>query len=124
MNSAQPIGAAGKGRAFDRVPVVDITPLFADDASGKAAVADALARAASEVGFLYVHGHGVAGVLLERLRAQAAAFFALPLDVKQKYYIGHSRAHRGYVPVGEERFYSGDADKIDKKEAFDLSIEC
>jgi len=123
MNADQPTRAAGKGNAFDRIPVVDVTPLFTADAAGKARVANEMAQAASDVGFLYVTGHRVPNRLIERLRAQAAAFFALPLALKQSYYIGRSRAHRGYVPVGEERFYSGDPAKVDKKEAFDLSIE-
>jgi isopenicillin N synthase-like dioxygenase len=123
MSTVEQGRAAGKGTAFDRIPVVDIAPLFHDDAKRKAAVAREMARAASEVGFLYVRGHGISELMIERLRERAAAFFALPSEVKQQYYIGHSRAHRGYVPVGEERFYSGNAAKVDKKEAFDLSIE-
>ncbi len=40
------------------------------------------------------------------------------------HYIGKSRAHRGYVPTGEEGFYDGtNPAKMDKKEAFDLSVE-
>ena len=123
MNADPSSRAAGKGKAFDRIPIVAITPLFTADPVSKARIAREMAQAASEVGFLYVQGHGVPGRLIERLRAKAAAFFALPLARKQSYYIGHSRAHRGYVPVGEERFYSGDPAKVDKKEAFDLSIE-
>jgi isopenicillin N synthase-like dioxygenase len=123
MSIAQPNPNSGKGKAFDRIPVVDIAPLFGEDPASKAKVAGEMANAASDVGFLYVKGHGMPDVLIERIRSQAAAFFALPLDIKQKYYIGLSRAHRGYVPVGEERFYSAVAAKVDKKEAFDLSIE-
>ena len=115
-----------KGTAFERIPLIDIAPLSGTDAAAKAEVARQIAKAASEVGFLYIAGHGIAPALVERLEVQAAAFFALPVAVKQAYYIGNSRAHRGYVPVGEERFYGsgGDGDsKIDKKEAFDLSID-
>lgn len=113
-----------KGTAFDRIPMVDIAPLFSDSTSAKGKVADDMARAASEVGFLYVSGHGIAPELIENLQAQAAAFFALPVGIKENYYIGNSRAHRGYVPVGEERFYgTASENKVDKKEAFDLSID-
>lgn len=113
-----------KGTAFERIPLVDISPLFGGDLAARRVVAEAMADAASNVGFLYVTGHNISADMISRLQAQAAAFFALPVPVKQAYYIGRSRAHRGYVPVGEERFYGqGDDSKIDKKEAYDLSID-
>lgn len=113
-----------KGIAFESIPLIDIAGLFSDKLSDRKAVAAQMAKAASEVGFLYVSGHGIAEDLIERLKARAAEFFALPEATKQKYYIGRSRAHRGYVPTGEEGFYSGDNPaKIDKKEAYDLSID-
>ena len=113
-----------KGTAFERIPLVDVAPLFGDDLAARRVVADAMADAASNVGFLYITGHGVPAGMIHRLEAQAAAFFTLPVAVKEAYYIGRSRAHRGYVPVGEERFYgAGDDSKIDKKEAYDLSID-
>lgn len=112
-----------KGRAFDRIPIVDVSGLFSDDAAAKAAVAREMAEAASNVGFLYVTGHGIPASMIDKLLARASEFFALPLATKQKYYIGNSRAHRGYVPTGEENFYSGEVPTVDKKEAFDLSVE-
>lgn len=112
-----------KSGAFDHIPIVDIAGLLGGNEAAKRAVAAEIAKAASEVGFLYVTGHGIAPEMIDRLCAQAAAFFALPVEAKQQYYIGKSRAHRGYVPVGEENFYSGDIARVDKKEAFDLSIE-
>ena len=114
---------ASRGTAFERIPLVDISGLFSDDAARKSAVAREIEKAASEVGFLYVTGHGIAPERIERLQARAAAFFGLPEDVKRKYYIGNSRAHRGYVPTGEENFYTDDVPSVDKKEAFDLSID-
>ena len=112
-----------KPGAFDHIPIVDIAGLLGGDEAAKREVAANIAKAASEVGFLYVTGHGIPSEMIDRLCAQAAAFFALPVEAKQQYYIGKSRAHRGYVPVGEENFYSGDLAKVDNKEAFDLSIE-
>ncbi|HLJ64304.1 MAG TPA: 2-oxoglutarate and iron-dependent oxygenase domain-containing protein [Stellaceae bacterium] len=112
-----------KGTAFERIPLVDIAPLLGADGEAKKRVAQEMGRAASEVGFLYVTGHGLGASAIERLLARAAAFFALPQEVKQQYYIGLSRAHRGYVPPGEERFSYGAETRIDRKEAFDLSID-
>lgn len=111
------------GRNFDKIPLVDISALFGSDEVAKRKVAEEISDAASNVGFLYVTGHGIAPAMIEKLLARAGDFFALPVETKQNYYIGRSRAHRGYVPVGEENFYAGDVATVDKKEAFDLSIE-
>ncbi|MES1989869.1 MAG: 2-oxoglutarate and iron-dependent oxygenase domain-containing protein [Pseudomonadota bacterium] len=111
------------GRDFDKIPLVDIAALFGSDDVAKRKVADEIAQAASNVGFLYVTGHGIGSEKIERLLARTGEFFALPVETKQNYYIGNSRAHRGYVPVGEENFYAGEVATVDKKEAFDLSIE-
>jgi len=113
-----------KGTAFTSIPVVDIAPLFGNDEAAKRAVAKEMADAASDVGFLYVKGHNISREMIAKLEARAAEFFALPEERKMERYIGKSRAHRGYVPTGEEGFYDGtDPAKTDKKEAFDLSIE-
>lgn len=116
-----------KSRAFDQIPVVNISALFGSDETAKRAVALEIKEAASHVGFLYVTGHGIAPERIDKLLTRASEFFALPLETKQKYYIGQSRAHRGYVPTGEENFYANEGGNevasVDKKEAFDLSIE-
>ncbi|MDE1173284.1 MAG: 2-oxoglutarate and iron-dependent oxygenase domain-containing protein [Parvibaculaceae bacterium] len=112
-----------KGTAFDRIPLVDISALYGTDEAAKLATAREMAKAASEVGFLYVTGHKLAPELIEQLEAQARLFYALPLETRLKYYIGQSRAHRGYVPTGEEGGYDDPSAKPDLKEAFDISIE-
>lgn len=83
-------------------------------------VAKALGDAARQSGFCYVTGHRVSPELIRQLLKQTASFFALPLEQKMKWYIGHSRNHRGYVPEGEEVFAAGTRDR---KEAFDLGLE-
>ena len=47
-------------------------------------------------------------------------FFALPVEEKMRSYIGLSRCHRGYVPVGEEGVETG---MPDLKEAFDTALD-
>jgi isopenicillin N synthase-like dioxygenase len=113
---------------FVSLPIVDVSALVAGDiatipnlAAAPAQVADtvaALRRAASEVGFLYVTGHGLPASQIAALEGVARDFFALPPAAKLEYYIGRSKNHRGYVPPGEEVFYS---QTKDTKEAFDLS---
>jgi isopenicillin N synthase-like dioxygenase len=101
---------------FDRLPVVDVSGLYHDDPQQRYATARALDRAAREAGFFYVTGHRVGRDLRAALVEHAQRFFAAPHDWKMRYYIGQSRAHRGYVPEGEEVFAAG---KRDRKEAFD-----
>ena len=62
------------------VPVIDIAPLR--DGTNPGAVGADLARAATEVGFLYVRNHGVDAALVERARRTAIEFFRLPEEAK------------------------------------------
>jgi isopenicillin N synthase-like dioxygenase len=103
---------------FQSLPLVDVSALVRGESSGVEQTVEALRRAASEVGFLYVTGHGVPPERIEALESVASQFFALPEATKLEYHIGRSPNHRGYVPPGEEVFYS---QSKDSKEAFDLS---
>jgi len=99
---------------------VDIGGLDSDSPAVRAGVARALDDAAQSAGFLYVTGHGVPEDSTTALVAQAAAFFAMSDDAKQRYHIGKSSNHRGYVHPGEEVFYG---QSKDTKEAFDLALD-
>ena len=106
--------------SFTSVPVVDISGLQSPDRAERERVADEIGKAAREVGFFYIGGAGVDDVLFDRLLMATQAFFALPLDEKMRCYIGLSKCHRGYVPVGEEGVESGTPDL---KEAFDTALD-
>jgi len=91
--------------------VIDISPLFSDDAPARARAADAIGDAASRDGFFYVVGHGLAPDTVPRLEAEARAFFALPEMEKGKITMAHAgAAWRGWFPLGEE-LTSGIADQ-------------
>ena len=105
---------------FREIPLVDIAGMIAGKTETYADIAAQLGRAAREVGFIYVTGHGIADSLFAELLAATEAFFSQPLDVKMRSYIGKTTNHRGYVPEGEEVFSAGTKDK---KEAFDLSLD-
>jgi isopenicillin N synthase-like dioxygenase len=106
--------------AFRALPVVDVSALGSGDPVARARAAEDLGAAARQAGFFYVVGHGVAAPLLAGVQAQAARFFAQPLERKLDLYIGNSPNHRGYVPEGEEVFYGGTRDL---KESFDLALD-
>lgn len=106
--------------SFTSVPIVDISGLRSADPGERALVAVEVGRAAREVGFFYVSGTGVDDALFDGLLAATEEFFALPVEEKMRSYIGLSRCHRGYVPVGEEGVESG---VPDLKEAFDTALD-
>ena len=65
---------------FSAIPVVDVAPLLSGDADGLRDVATALGRAARDVGFLYVTGHGIPQAVFDDLLAVTERFFALPRE--------------------------------------------
>ena len=106
--------------SFTSVPIVDISGLRSPSRAERERVAADIGQAARDVGFLYVSGSGVDEALFERLLDAAKRFFALPVEEKMRSYIGLSRCHRGYVPVGEEGVETG---MPDLKEAFDTALD-
>ena len=107
---ADPIDAA-------EVPVIDIAHLR--DGTDSARVGAALARAAIDVGFLYVRNHGVDAALVERARSTAMEFFRLPEKAKRE--AGTNQFHHGYLKPGSTKMY--DDARLDLKESFNWGIE-
>jgi len=105
---------------FTCIPLIDISGLYSPRLADRQAVADQLGRAARDVGFLQITGHGIAAQRRAALIEQAQRFFARPLDQKMRFYIGQSSNHSGYVPEGEEQFVGGSKDL---KEAYDINFD-
>ena len=99
------------------VPVIDIAPLC--DGTDPLGVGIELARAATEVGFLYVRNHGVESGLVERARQCALEFFRMPDAAKRE--AGTNRFHHGYLKPGSTKMY--DDARLDLKESFNWGIE-
>jgi isopenicillin N synthase-like dioxygenase len=66
------------------------------------AFAAKLGRSFEEYGFAVIGDHGIPDELIHRAEDKAKAFFALPEDVKRKYFIEGGGGQRGYTPFGIE----------------------
>lgn len=112
--------AGNAGMSFTSIPVIDISGLYSDETADQERVAAEIGAAARDIGFFYISGSGIDESLFDHLLAATKEFFALPVEEKMRSYIGLSRCHRGYVPVGEEGVETGVGDY---KEAFDTGLD-
>lgn len=94
------------------IPVVDIAPLR--DNSDPQAVAQALHRANTGLGFVYVKGHGIPDTLIAAARARALDFFRAEPSNKEAVRITGN--HRGWLGIGGAKME--DDAKADLKESF------
>lgn len=101
---------------FTSIPVIDVGPLFGDDAGARRVAAE-IRRASVEVGFFYVRGHNVSRDLMRAVLMAAKYFFALPEPRKREIQV--NAAHRGYVPFAQSTL--GRAYKADLKESFNFA---
>ncbi|MCW5725641.1 MAG: isopenicillin N synthase family oxygenase [Maricaulaceae bacterium] len=85
------------------------------------AFANALGRSFREYGFAVVADHGLDQAVIDRAIACARAFFALPEDVKRRYFIPGGGGQRGYTPFGVET--AKDAAYKDLKEFWHVGRE-
>jgi isopenicillin N synthase-like dioxygenase len=66
------------------------------------AFAQKLGHSFEEYGFAIIADHGIPDELIHRAEEKAKAFFALPEEVKRKYFIAGGGGARGYTPFGIE----------------------
>jgi isopenicillin N synthase-like dioxygenase len=82
------------------LPVIDIsTFLNGGNEASRAKVAQDIGKAAIDIGFFYLTGHGFAEAEFDELIAFGRHFFALPPEVKAKIHWNNSPG-KGYIPVG------------------------
>ncbi|KAH8892656.1 putative isopenicillin N synthetase, partial [Thozetella sp. PMI_491] len=103
--------SSGVGGQFDKIPVIDLSPINSDSASSAHfdRLIEELRDACTRVGFFVIKNHGVDWTIVERAFAGAKEFFELPLEVKKKYHQSLSPSFMGY----EEPYYTN-VDRLKK----------
>ncbi len=100
------------------IPIIDISPLYSENANDWQEVANDIDLACRESGFFYVVGHSVTAQRIADLSNLYQQFFALPIEEKLKIDITKTTHHRGYGHFGTEQL---DPSKPgDFKETFDM----
>lgn len=85
------------------IPSLDLADFIHGDETKKQAFVQNLGKAYEEVGFVAIKNHGLDDELRDKLYAAVQKFYALPLEVKQKYEIVELAGQRGYVSFGREK---------------------
>ncbi|AQZ32399.1 2OG-Fe(II) oxygenase [Pseudomonas sp. LPH1] len=105
---------------MNSLPIIDIAPLYADDAIAWPAVAERIDRACRDWGFFYIVGHPISAERIDALLSVAKTFFALPAKEKLRIDITQTAHHRGYGAIATEQL---DPSKpSDLKETFDMGF--
>jgi isopenicillin N synthase-like dioxygenase len=100
-----------------QVPTLDIRR-FATDKDNFVAE---IGKAYTEFGFCGISGHGIPDAVVENTYKAIKQFFALPNDIKAKYYKPGQGGARGYTAVGVEK--AKDSNHPDLKEFWHVGRE-
>ena len=85
-----------KPQYLDQLPVTDISPFLQGGASDKQRVAETVARACQDIGFLVIAGHGLPQETLDRAIQLGFDFFDLPVETKNQWHPTGAAKQRGY----------------------------
>ena len=106
--------AESKTIDVDKIPVIDVSKLRSGTLEKAQAVALEIRHAAEEVGFFYIHNHGIPEPMIKQAYYAAKDFFNLPKELKDSVKINAN--HHGYLSVGEAKM--DQAERMDLKESF------
>ncbi|MQL74206.1 hypothetical protein Taro_006579 [Colocasia esculenta] len=77
--------AAMKAAEGPQIPTVDLAGFTSGDEAARRACVEAVSKAATEWGVMHIVNHGIPLNLIKRMQAAGEAFFALPIEEKEKY---------------------------------------
>jgi isopenicillin N synthase-like dioxygenase len=93
-------------RSVTALPHIDITPFVCDGSTAeRRRVATELRSACIDIGFFYLHGHGLASAELDEALEWAQRFFALPLETKLRVRSTKQPARDCFVQIGGQGEY-------------------
>ncbi|CAD0226434.1 MULTISPECIES: 2-oxoglutarate and iron-dependent oxygenase domain-containing protein [Planktothrix] len=82
------------------VPVIDFQPFFDGDTKEKEVVGKQIYEAFDQVGCIYLKNYGFSPDLVNKAFSQSQAFFALPIEDKQKIAMG--KMNPGYEQARDQ----------------------
>jgi len=107
--------------SFDKIPVIDLEPMFSGDAAAKDKLAVELRKACIEVGFFYIKNHHFPDEVRRRTFAVAETYFAQSDAQKMANHVSKSKNIRGYAALLEEN--TDPTARGDLHESFDIALE-
>lgn len=104
------------------VPSIDIAPFLSGDSEGKRKVAETVARACREIGFLVISGHGLPKSTLDAAIGAGFDFFDQAADTKARWHPTGAAKQRGYHRIATRSLAStlGEQTPPDLRESFFL----
>ena len=104
------------------IPVIDISPFKNGDHNVRKTVADRVAQASTDIGFLVISGHGIPSSVIKNMASTTKAFFALDVEEKNKSARPRPEIIRGYGGMESEGLGYSQEDETppDLKEVFDV----
>jgi isopenicillin N synthase-like dioxygenase len=104
------------------VPVIDISPFLHGTREHRGRVAEQVAEACTDTGFLVISGHGVDPSLVADMFDKTRRFFELPLVAKESVKRPDPSHIRGYSGIESESFglLEGEAAPPDLREIYDV----
>jgi isopenicillin N synthase-like dioxygenase len=114
-------GLDARRLSFDKIPVIDLAPMFRADAAAKRVLGADLRRACTEIGFFYIRNHSVPQAVIDAAFGVAGAYFAQPDAEKMRNHVSLSKNIRGYAALLEEN--TDPAARGDLHESFDIALD-
>ncbi len=103
------------------IPVIDLAKFKNGTPQEREQFVKELGQAFHEVGFVGVVNHDISKSLIDDFYSEAKAFFALPVETKEKYEIPALAGQRGYTSFGKE--HAKQSKVADLKEFFQIGQE-
>jgi isopenicillin N synthase-like dioxygenase len=103
-------------QSFTEIPRLDLSLAQTDS---KNELLSQLRQALTDVGFLYIYGHGVPAEVIDRMVKALPRLFALPAETKHSIALEESPHFLGYSSAGSETT----AGKVDLREQVEFATE-